>query len=58
MKNELICPDDCEYKIFDYWNEFCTLHMGIEEDLEKTDSGKFKRTEFCKRIKFLEDKEE
>ncbi len=57
-KSKINCPDDCPYRIFDYWKDFCTLHRGVEEDLEKADDRKFKRTEFCKRIRFLEDKEE
>ena len=45
-KSKINCPDDCPYRIFDYCKDFCTLNMGIEEDLEKADNGKFKRTEF------------
>ena len=62
MKNNLVCPDDCEYKDFDYYMpdgariDFCTLDRGTEEPLKETEwnSGKFKRTKFCRKIKFIE----
>ena len=61
-KFKINCPSNCEYKDFDYSLygriDFCTLEYGIEETLEETklNSGKFKRTEFCKKTKFLEEK--